>query len=59
MISQLSHTLVQTADTIIIGRYARTIPFAAVSLVHSGFTLVLVIGLAYGLTPFISQKIKN
>jgi len=58
VISQLGHTLVQTADTIIVGHFAGTIPLAAVSLVHSVFMVVLVIGLgiAYGLTPLIAQE---
>ena len=58
VISQLGHTLVQTADTIVIGHYAGTISLAAVSLVHSVFMVVLVIGLgiAYGLTPLIAQE---
>ena len=58
VISQLGHTLVQTMDTIIIGHYAGTISLAAVSLVHSVFMVVLVIGLgiAYGLTPLIAQE---
>ncbi|OUL61999.1 MATE family efflux transporter [Flavobacterium sp. AJR] len=58
VISQLGHTLVQTLDTVIIGHYAGTISLAAVSLVHSVFMVVLVIGLgvAYGLTPLIAQE---
>lgn len=58
VISQLGHTLVQTADTIIVGHFAGTISLAAVSLVHSVFMIVLVIGLgiAYGLTPYIAQE---
>jgi len=58
VISQLGHTLVQTADTIIVGHFAGTISLAAVSLVHSVFMVVLVIGLgiAYGLTPLIAQE---
>ncbi|MBE8712732.1 MATE family efflux transporter [Sphingobacterium hungaricum] len=58
VISQLGHTLVQTADTIIVGHFAGTIPLAAVSLVHSVFMIVLVIGLgiSYGLTPLIAQE---
>ncbi|OXA85908.1 MATE family efflux transporter [Flavobacterium hercynium] len=58
VISQLGHTLVQTVDTVIIGHYAGTISLAAVSLVHSVFMVVLVIGLgvAYGLTPLIAQE---
>lgn len=58
VISQLGHTLVQTADTMIVGHFAGTIPLAAVSLTHSVFMIVLVIGLgiAYGLTPLIAQE---
>lgn len=57
IISQLGHTLVQTADTIVVGKFAGTIPLAAVSLVHSVFIVVMVIGLgiSYGLTPLIAQ----
>ena len=58
VVSQLGHTLVQTADTIIVGQFAGRISLAAVSLVHSVFMVVLVIGLgiAYGLTPLIAQE---
>lgn len=58
VVSQLGHTLVQTADTVIVGHFAGKIPLAAVSLVHSVFMVVLVIGLgiAYGLTPLIAQE---
>lgn len=58
VISQLGHTLVQTVDSIIVGHYAGTISLAAVSLVHSVFMVVLVIGLgiAYGVTPLIAQE---
>ncbi|WP_257669307.1 MATE family efflux transporter [Parapedobacter tibetensis] len=58
VISQLGHTLVHTADSIVVGQFAGTIPLAAVSLVHSVFMIVLVIGLgiAYGLTPLIAQE---
>lgn len=58
VISQLGHTLVQTADTVIVGRFAGTVSLAAVSLVHSVFMVVLVIGIgiAYGLTPLIAQE---
>lgn len=58
IISQLGHTLVQTADTMIVGHFAGTIPLAAVSLVHSVFMIVMVIGLgiAYGITPLIAQE---
>ncbi|PRD45457.1 MATE family efflux transporter [Sphingobacterium haloxyli] len=57
IISQLGHTLVQTADTIVVGKFVGTIPLAAVSLVHSVFIVVMVIGLgiSYGLTPLIAQ----
>ncbi|NGF56284.1 MATE family efflux transporter [Parapedobacter sp. SGR-10] len=58
VISQLGHTMVQTADTMIVGHFAGTIPLAAVSLTHSVFMVVLVIGLgiSYGLTPLIAQE---
>src|SRR5690554_1550467 len=58
IISQLGHTMVQTADTMIVGHFAGTIPLAAVSLVHSVFMIVMVIGLgiAYGITPLIAQE---
>lgn len=58
VISQLGQTLVQTADTIIVGKFVGTIPLAAVSLVHSVFIVVMVlgIGISYGLTPLIAQE---
>jgi len=58
VISQLGNTLVQTADSIIIGQFAGTDQLAAVSLVGSLFTVILVIGLgiSYGLTPLIAQE---
>lgn len=58
VISQLGHTLVHTADSIIVGHFAGTIPLAAVSLVHGMFTIVMVvgIGISYGLTPLIAQQ---
>jgi len=58
IISQLGHTMVQTADTMIVGHFAGTIPLAAVSLVHSVFMIIMVIGLgiAYGITPLIAQE---
>ncbi|MBP3943223.1 MATE family efflux transporter [Sphingobacteriaceae bacterium WQ 2009] len=57
VISQLGHTLVHTADSIIVGHFAGTIPLAAVSLVHAVFLIVLVVGLGigYGITPLIAQ----
>jgi len=58
VISQLGHTLVHTADSVIVGQFAGTIPLAAVSLVHSMFTIVMVVGMgiSYGLTPLIAQQ---
>ncbi|MEC3880948.1 MATE family efflux transporter [Parapedobacter sp. 10938] len=58
VISQLGHMLVQVADSIVVGHFAGTIPLAAVSLVHSIFMIVMVMGLgiAYGLTPLIAQE---
>lgn len=58
MISQLGHTLVSTADSVIVGHFAGTIPLAAVSLVNSVFMVVLVLGLgvAYGITPLVAQE---
>jgi len=58
IISQIGHTLVQTADSMIIGHFAGTIPLAAASLAHAVFLVVLVLGLgiAYGLTPLIAQE---
>ena len=58
VISQLGYTLVQTADSIIVGHFAGTIPLAAVSLVNSVFTIIMVIGIgiSYGLTPLIAQQ---
>lgn len=58
VISQLGHTLVHTADSVIVGHFAGTIALAAVSLVNSIFTLILVIGigLSFGLTPLIAQE---
>ncbi|MGE8425498.1 MAG: MATE family efflux transporter, partial [Sphingobacterium siyangense] len=58
VISQLGHTLVHTADSVIVGHFAGTIPLAAVSLVHAVFMVVMVVGLgiAYGITPLIAQE---
>lgn len=58
VISQLGHTLVQTVDSIIVGHFAGTVPLAAVSLVHSVFMIVMVVGLgiAYGITPLIARE---
>lgn len=58
VVSQLGHTLVQLADSIIVGQFAGTTQLAAVSLVNSLFMLILVLGLgiSYGLTPLIAQE---
>jgi len=58
VISQLGHTLVHTADSIIVGQYAGTVALAAVSLVNSVFMVVMMIGIgiSYGLTPLIAQE---
>jgi len=58
MISQLGHTMVHTADSVIVGHFAGTIALAAVSLVNSVFMVVMVIGLgiAFGLTPLVAQE---
>jgi MATE family multidrug resistance protein len=57
VISQLGHTLVQTADTIIVGHFAGTVSLAAVSLSNSIFIILMMIGMgiSYGLTPLIAQ----
>jgi MATE family multidrug resistance protein len=57
VISQIGHTLVQTADSIIVGHFAGTIPLAAVALVNSIFVMAMVVGLglSYGITPLIAQ----
>lgn len=57
VISQLGHTLVQTADTIIVGHFAGTVSLAAVSLSSSMFSILMMIGMgiSYGLTPLIAQ----
>jgi MATE family multidrug resistance protein len=58
VVSQLGHTLVQLADSVIVGHFAGTIQLAAVSLVNSIFMLILVLGLgiSYGLTPLIARE---
>lgn len=58
VISQLGHTLVHTADSIIVGQFAGTISLAAVALVNSIFMIIMVmgIGISYGLTPLIAQE---
>lgn len=58
VVSQLGHTVVHLADSVIVGHFAGTIQLAAVSLVNSLFMLVLVLGMgiSYGLTPLIAQE---
>ena len=58
VISQMGHTLVLTADSVIVGQFAGTIALAAVSLVNSIFMVIMVIGIgiSYGLTPLIAQE---
>ncbi|WP_442587130.1 MATE family efflux transporter [Pedobacter sp. AW31-3R] len=58
VVSQLGHTIVHLADSVIVGHFAGTIQLAAVSLVNSLFMLVMVLGLgiSYGLTPLIAQE---
>lgn len=58
IVSQLGHTIVHLADSVIVGHFAGTLQLAAVSLVNSLFMLILVLGLgiAYGLTPLIAQE---
>ncbi|MHA4895662.1 MATE family efflux transporter [Pedobacter sp. PWIIR3] len=58
VVSQLGHTLVHLADSVIVGHFAGTIQLAAVSLVNSVFMLILVmgIGISYGLTPLIARE---
>ncbi|WP_256005952.1 MATE family efflux transporter [Pedobacter deserti] len=58
VVSQLGHTMVHLADSVIVGHFAGTVQLAAVSLVNSLFTIVMVlgIGIAYGLTPLIAQE---
>lgn len=61
VVSQIGHTMVQTSNTMIVGHFAGTISLAAISLVHSVFMIVLVIGLgiSYGLTPLVAQNGKR
>ncbi len=58
VISQFGHTLVHAADSIIVGHFAGTISLAAVSLVNSIFSVMMVIGIGIssGLTPLIAQE---
>ncbi|MBE7177512.1 MAG: MATE family efflux transporter [Mucilaginibacter polytrichastri] len=60
VISQLGYTLVHTADSVIVGHFAGNgpEPLAAVSLVNSVITIILMvgIGISYGLTPLVAQE---
>ena len=58
VISELGHTLVHLAHSVIVGHFTGTISLAAVSLVNSIFTVTMVIGIgiSYGLTPLIAQE---
>ena len=58
MISQVGQTLVQMADTIIVGHFAGTVSLAAVSLSSNLFSIFMItgIGISYGLTPLIAQN---
>ncbi len=58
VVSQIGHMAVHIADSIIVGQFAGTAQLAAVSLVNSLFmlTLVLGMGISYGLTPLIAQE---
>ncbi len=58
VVSQLGHTFVHLADSIIVGHFAGTTELAAVSLVNSIFMMILVIGLGIsnGLTPLIAKE---
>ncbi|WP_158799487.1 MATE family efflux transporter [Pedobacter sp. L105] len=58
VVSQLGHTMVALADSVIVGHFAGTTQLAAVSLVNSIFILVLVLGLgiSYGLTPLVARE---
>lgn len=58
VISQLGHTFTHLADSVIVGHFAGTAALAAVSLVNSLFSIMMVIGIgiSYGLTPLIAQE---
>ena len=63
IVSQIGHTMVQTVNTMVVGHATAKphISLAAVSLTHSVFMIVLVIGIgiAYGLTPLVAQYAKR
>jgi len=56
IISQLGHTVVGLADSLIVG-HKGALPLAAVSLGNSVFTVLMMIGIgiSFGLTPLIAQ----
>ncbi|MDQ7948991.1 MAG: MATE family efflux transporter [Pedobacter sp.] len=58
MVSQLGHMAVHFADSAIVGQFAGKTQLAAVSLVNSLFTIVMIIGIgiSYGLTPLIAKE---
>ncbi len=57
VVSQIGHMAVHIADSIIVGQFAGTVQLAAVSLVNSLFTIIMVVGLgiSYGITPLIAK----
>jgi len=57
VISQLGHTSVQLSDTVIVGQFAGTVQLAAAALANGVFiiTLIIGIGISYGITPLIAQ----
>ncbi len=58
VISQVGFIATHLADSIVVGHFAGTISLAAVSLVGAIFIVPMLIGtgIAYGLTPLISQE---
>ena len=58
MVSQIGHMAVHFADSAIVGQFAGKTQLAAVSLVNSLFTIIMVVGLGitYGLTPLIAKQ---
>jgi MATE family multidrug resistance protein len=58
VVSQIGHMAVHIADSVIVGQFAGTVQLAAVSLVNSLFTIIMVLGLglSYGLTPLIAKQ---
>ncbi len=58
VVSQIGHMAVHFADSAIVGQFAGKTQLAAVSLVNSLFTIMMIIGLgiSYGLTPLIAKQ---